>query len=181
MSASAIQLTAAVNAIANGGILMRPYVVQRVLDAAGSEVKGFEPEALRRVVSTDTARTIARIMETVTTEGGTGESVALEGYSVAGKTGTAQKTDESGVYAKGLYVSSFAGFVPADSPRATIVVIVDEPKNEHYGALVAGPAFRKIAEGLLQYLNVPPDSSPVYLPGSDTDQLTVSWEHGATG
>jgi cell division protein FtsI (penicillin-binding protein 3) len=100
---------------------------------------------------------------------------------VAGKTGTAQKTDASGKYAKGLYVSSFAGFVPADEPRATIVVIVDEPQTEHYGGLVAGPAFREIAEGLLQYQNVPPESVPVYLPGYDTDQLTVSREHGARG
>jgi cell division protein FtsI (penicillin-binding protein 3) len=181
ISVSAIQLTAAVNAIANGGTLMRPYVVRKVVDAAGSEVKRFEPEAVRRVVSAETAGTVARIMETVTTEGGTGETVALAGYKVAGKTGTAQKTDESGTYARGLYVSSFAGFVPADRPRATIVVIVDEPKTEHYGGLVAGPAFRKIAEGLLQYLNVPPESAPANLPGYDTDQLTVSREHGARG
>jgi cell division protein FtsI (penicillin-binding protein 3) len=181
VSVSAIQLTTAVNAIANGGILMRPYVVQRVVDAAGSDVKRFEPEALRRVVSVDTARTVTRIMETVTTEGGTGESVALEGYSVAGKTGTAQKIGDSGEYANDLYVSSFAGFVPADDPRATIVVIVDQPKTDHYGAVVAGPAFKKIAEGLLQYMNVPPTGSPVYLPDHDTDQLTVSREHGAKG
>jgi cell division protein FtsI (penicillin-binding protein 3) len=181
VSVSAIQLASAVNAIANGGILMRPYVVQAVVDAAGNDVKRFEPEALRRVVSVDTARTVARIMETVTTEGGTGENVALDGYSVAGKTGTAQKTSNGGAYVKGLYVSSFVGFVPADDPKATIVVIVDEPRTEHYGGTVAGPAFRKIAEGLLQHMNVPPADMPLKPTLETTDQLTVSREFGVRG
>ncbi len=181
VSASAIQLAAAVNTIANGGRLMRPYVVQAVVDADCNDMKRFAPEALRRVVSVDTARAVTRIMETVTTEGGTGESIALEGYSVAGKTGTAQKTSDNGTYAKGLYVSSFAGFVPADDPKATIVVIVDEPKKAHYGGAVAGPAFRKIAEGLLQYLNVRPAGLPINSPLENTNQLTVSREDGAQG
>ena len=173
VSVSAIQLAAAVNAIANGGVLMRPYVVQAVTDASGKEIRQYEPQVVRRAVSAGTARTITGIMETVTTEGGTGENVGLDGYAVAGKTGTAQKTDDNGVYARGKYVASFVGFVPADDPRATIVVIVDEPEKEHYGGLVAGPAFKKIAEGLLQYLNVTPVNS--------VNQLIVSKGHDVQG
>ena len=156
ISVSAIQLAAAVNAIANDGVLMQPFVVQAVTDESGREIKRFEPRIVRRAVSSETARMIKRIMTTVTSEGGTGEKVGLEEYSVAGKTGTAQKTDEMGVYAKGKYVSSFVGFVPADNPKVTIVVIVDEPEHDHYGGAVAGPAFRKIAQELLYYMNVPP-------------------------
>jgi cell division protein FtsI (penicillin-binding protein 3) len=181
VSVSAVQLAAAVSVFANDGILMKPYVVQAVVDAEGNDVKRFEPQAVRRVVSTDTARTVTRIMETVTTEGGTGEGVALEGYSVAGKTGTAQKAGENGTYEKGLYVSSFVGFVPADDPQATIVVIVDKPEEAYYGGTVAGPAFRKIAEGLLQYLNVPPTGLPTNSPLETIEQLTVSRGHGMQG
>ena len=166
VSVSAIQLAAAVNAVANDGVLMRPFVVQAVVNDSGREIERFEPQVVRRAVSSETAQAIKRIMTTVTREGGTGEQVGLEEYSVAGKTGTAQKTDETGGYAKDKYIASFVGFVPADDPKATIVVIVDEPEYEHYGGVVAGPAFRKIAQELLYYMNVPPA-----LPN---DQLIVS-------
>ncbi len=181
LSVSAIQLAAAVNAIANHGVLMQPYVVQSVTDAAGNEIVHFGPHVVRRAVSAETARTVTKIMETVTTEGGTGENAAIEGYSVAGKTGTAQEADDKGGYARGLYVSSFAGFVPAENPRATIVVIVTEPQKDHYGGTVAGPAFREIAEGILQYLGVQPTGVPVYSPDHDINHLTVSRGHGVQG
>lgn len=173
LSVSAVQLSAAVNALANDGVLMRPFVVQAVMDADGRDVKRFEPKIVRRAVSVHTARTVTGMMKTVTTEGGTGAGIALEGYPVAGKTGTAQKTDEKGAYAPGRYVSSFAGFLPADQPRATIVVIVDEPEHTYYGGLVAGPAFKKIARELMLYLNVP----PTY----DGNRLTVSRGDGVRG
>lgn len=156
ISVSAIQLAAAVNAIANDGVLMRPFVVQAVTDDSGRDIQRFEPQVVRQSVSLETARTIREIMKTVTSEGGTGEKARLEDYPVAGKTGTAQKIDETGRYAKGKYVSSFIGIVPADRPKATIVVIVDEPEQEHYGGVVAAPVFRKIAQELMYYLNVPP-------------------------
>jgi cell division protein FtsI (penicillin-binding protein 3) len=181
VSVSAVQLAAAVNALANGGVLMRPYVVQAVVDSEGNDVKRFAPQEVRRAISSETAQTITRIMETVTTEGGTGEDVALEGYRVAGKTGTAQKIGDSARYEAGLYVSSFAGFIPAEDPRATIVVVVDEPQTEHYGGTVAGPAFRKIAEELMRYLEVDPSDVPAYSPEIDMEQLTVSRQHGVKG
>ena len=95
-------------------------------------------------------------MKTVITEGGTGVNAALDGYSVSGKTGTAQKIDDSGKYARGKYVSSFLGFAPADEPKVVILVVVDEPKGDHYGGIVAAPAFKKIAHETLNYLNISP-------------------------
>ena len=156
MSVSALQLTAAISAIANDGVLMKPYVVQAVTDSAGKELTRFEPQVVRRAVSAATARTIKTMMMSVTSEGGTAERIALDDYPIAGKTGTAQKVGETGGYAAGKYVSSFVGFVPADDPKATILVVVDEPEKSHYGGVVAGPAFRKIAEECLNYMNVSP-------------------------
>ncbi|WP_054694795.1 penicillin-binding transpeptidase domain-containing protein [Desulfosarcina cetonica] len=106
-------------------------------------------------------------------EGGTGTRAALKGYSVCGKTGTAQKIDETGTYAKGTYLSSFLGLVPADQPELAILVVVDEPKTHDYGGIVAAPAFRQIALETLSYLNIPP--------GRDADELQVSRGDRAKG
>ena len=100
---------------------------------------------------------VNRIMQTVITEGGTGTTAALDGYTISGKTGTAQKIDESRTYTNGKYLSSFLGFAPAAKPVAVILVVIDEPQNAHYGGTVAAPTFRKIAHETLQYLNVPPE------------------------
>ncbi|MBI2354400.1 MAG: transpeptidase family protein [Deltaproteobacteria bacterium] len=157
VSTSAIQLGSALSAIANGGILMRPYLVERIVDDRGQEVQKFEPQALRRVVSPETSQNIARMMETVTTEGGTGTKAAVEGFRVAGKTGTAQKVDPiTRTYSPSKRTASFIGFVPADKPKLTIVVIVDEPQGIKYGGIVAAPAFRGIAFNSLAYLKISP-------------------------
>jgi len=113
ISVSAIQLIEAASAIANDGLLMKPMLIKMITDRKGRVVEGFSPEPVRRVVSSHSAATVRRILKTVITEGGTGVNAALEGYSVCGKTGTAQKIDESGTYAKGRYLSSFLGFAPA--------------------------------------------------------------------
>ncbi|RJQ62683.1 MAG: penicillin-binding protein 2 [Desulfobacteraceae bacterium] len=173
VSVSAIQLTAATSAIANDGILMQPFVVQSVTDQNGHPVKKMQPRKVRRVMSRESARTLNRIMQTVTSPGGTGESAALEGYSVCGKTGTAQKTDGSGTYVKGRYIASFVGFTPADNPAVTIVVVVNEPSKQYYGGIVAGPAFKKIAQETLSYLNIPPRR--------EEKGLTVSREDPVSG
>ncbi|MFH0728947.1 MAG: penicillin-binding protein 2 [Pseudomonadota bacterium] len=153
VSASAVQLIAAVSALANDGVLMKPYIVQAITDSSGGIVKRFSPQIVRQAVSPATARTVSRILETVTQEGGTGTAAAIESVRVAGKTGTAQKTDETGRYAKGKFNSSFVGFIPAENPQASILVILDEPKKGHYGGTVAAPAFKKIAMELMNYLN----------------------------
>ncbi|MBC2742900.1 MAG: penicillin-binding protein 2 [Desulfosarcina sp.] len=173
VSVSAIQLIAAASAIANDGLLMKPLLVKEITNRNGRTVKRFSPEPVRRVVSSHTAATVRRILKTAITEGGTGVNAALKGYSVCGKTGTAQKIDDSGTYAKGRYLSSFVGFAPADHPELAILVIVDEPKVQSYGGIVAAPAFRQIALETLSYLNIPP--------GPDADRLQVSRGNRANG
>ncbi|KPJ77381.1 MAG: cell division protein FtsI [Deltaproteobacteria bacterium SG8_13] len=152
-----LQLATAVSAIANRGELMKPYLVKAITDSTGRLVHSFEPRSIRRVISPETAATVAGIMATVITKGGTGTAAALDGYSVCGKTGTAKKVSAEGAYTEGKYVASFVGFTPAHDPEITVLVIVNEPQDKYYGGLVAAPAFRKIAGQTLNYLNVPPD------------------------
>jgi cell division protein FtsI (penicillin-binding protein 3) len=158
ISVSALQLITATSAIANKGVLMKPFIVQAITDQNGRLVQSFGPRKVRRVLSEKTARILVGIMKTVTTEGGTGVNAALEGYSVSGKTGTAQKIGEKGTYADGKYISSFVGFVPAKRPKAVILVVIDEPKKQHYGSIVAAPVFKKIAHKTIGYMNLQPKS-----------------------
>src|SRR5262249_33515978 len=117
VSVTALQIVTAFGAVANGGTVMRPRLVKSVFDAEGHEVRRFEPEAVRQVISPDTARTLTRILVSVV-EAGTGHNAAIAGYSVAGKTGTAQKLDPSTrKYSRAPGVLSFVGFAPADEPR----------------------------------------------------------------
>ena len=153
VSTSAIQLVSAVSAVANGGMLMKPYLVERVVDDAGRELQQMHPQPVRRVISADTAATVTRMMETVVTPGGTGTKAAIEGFRVAGKTGTAQKVDPvSRGYSATKRTASFIGFVPAEKPQLTILVVIDEPSTSPYGGVVAAPAFREIAFNTLCYL-----------------------------
>ncbi len=151
---TALQLASAVSAVANGGWLMRPYVVSEIRDARGQLVAQVTPQVRRRPITADTAKKLGTILEGVITAG-TGGKAAVAGYRVAGKTGTAQKIDpETGGYSDKLFVASFAGYVPADDPRLTIVTIIDEPQGESWGGTVAAPMFRHIAEQGLTYLGV---------------------------
>jgi cell division protein FtsI (penicillin-binding protein 3) len=156
IAVSAIQLVAAASAIANDGLYMKPHMVQSIIDADGRTVKTFKPEVVRRVISAQTAWTVRKIMQSVVTEGGTGQKAALAGYSVGGKTGTAQKISENGGYAKDRFIASFIGFTPVEDPQAVILVVIDEPTKRHYGGTVAAPVFRKIAHATLQYRKVTP-------------------------
>jgi len=171
MAVSAVQLAAAVSAIANDGMLMQPYVVQAITDTNGRLIKNTTPQKIRQVVSPETARTVRKILRTVTTSGGTGVQAALEGYTVCGKTGTAQKVDRNGAYAKGKYVASFVGFVPARAPKLTILVAIDEPEKQHYGGIVTAPVFRTIAEESLNYLNIPSQKPETPLRAAQTGEV----------
>ena len=155
ISANALQLITAVSAIANGGLLYRPHVVREVRHL--SQVRVPAEPAPRRALSATTAATLREMMETVVLEG-TGRKARLAGYSVAGKTGTAQKIDPAtGRYSRTQYVASFVGFVPVNNPAVTILVAFDSPVGAHFGGDVAGPVFHRIAEQVLPYLEVPPD------------------------
>ena len=157
ISVSNLQLATALSALANGGTLMRPILVRRVIGADGRLVAEYPPTVRRRVVSERTARLLASMLISVTEDGGTGTEGRVAGFDVAGKTGTAQKADlESGGYAEGKWTASFVGFVPAEDPRLVISVAVDEPMVNHYGGIVAAPVFRRVAERSLRYLGVAP-------------------------
>lgn len=166
VSVSALQLIAATSAVANKGVLMKPYVVQAITDHNGRLIKSFGPSRIRKVISEKTAETLSRIMQTVITEGGTGVNAALEGYSVSGKTGTAQKIDENGGYSYEKYVASFVGFAPVENPKIAVLVVVDEPQKQHFGSIVAAPAFKAIAQKTLDYMHIAPKRK--------TDKLMVS-------
>ena len=155
VTASPLQLAAGLSAIANGGTLLEPWIVKKVVEPDGTVSREGGRKEVRRVVSERTARELTRWMEGVTDDGGTAEGAAIDGYPVAGKTGTAQKVSPAGGYGAGR-IASFGGFVPADDPRLVVLVVIDEPKTEIYGGLVAGPAFREIAVGALKVLGVPP-------------------------
>lgn len=152
-----LQMVSAVSAIANDGVLMKPYVVSGVSDQKGQLVKEVLPQVRRRVVSPATARTLTTILEGVVASG-TGTKAAIPGFRVAGKTGTAQKVDpRTGAYSSVLSVGSFVGFVPADAPRLAMIVVIDEPQGEAWGGVVAAPVFRRVGEQVLTYLGVPRD------------------------
>jgi cell division protein FtsI (penicillin-binding protein 3) len=165
ISLTAIQLVAAVSAIANGGRLMQPQIVRELLDTDGREAaRPFTPRVVRQVVSPDTARTLTDMM-TAVVAGGTGRRAAIPGYGVAGKTGTAQKMDPgTRRYSRAPGVLSFVGFTPSDDPRLTMLVMLDEPRNEKWGSEAAAPVFAAIAGEALRHLAVPPrDTTPVAL------------------
>lgn len=159
VSVTALQLITAVSAMANDGLMMKPYIVQAVTDPNGRLLRNIEPQAVRQAVTVETARTVRRIMRTVISPGGTGMEAALDGYDVCGKTGTAQKIDKDGRYAPHKYVASFVGFAPAQQPALAVLVVVDEPKGIYYGGIVAAPVFKKIIKESLGYLNIQPGSS----------------------
>ncbi len=151
-----VQLLTAVSAIANGGYLMQPHVVRAVEDASGKTIQEVSPRVIRQVISSETARQLSGILEKVVLEG-TGRRALVEGYRVAGKTGTAQVPGPGG-YMEGKYVASFAGFAPADDPRIAVLVVVAEPRGgEYHGGEVAAPAFSAVVRDTLRYLEVPED------------------------
>jgi cell division protein FtsI (penicillin-binding protein 3) len=152
-----LQMLSAVSAIANDGVLMKPFIVSEVRDQRGLPVKEVLPQVKRRVVSPATARTLTTMMEGVVTLG-TGTKAAVPGFRVAGKTGTAQKVDpRTGAYSSALSIGSFVGFVPADAPRLAMIVVIDEPQGEAWGGVVAAPVFRRVGEQVLTYMGVPRD------------------------
>ncbi len=152
-----LQMVSAVSAIANDGVLMKPFIVSQVRDQKGQPVKEALPQVKRRVVSPATARMLTTIMEGVVTNG-TGTKAAIPGFRAAGKTGTAQKVDpRTGAYSSALSIGSFVGFVPADAPRLAMIVVIDEPQGEAWGGIVAAPVFRRVGEQVLTYMGVPRD------------------------
>ncbi|MGD0915104.1 MAG: penicillin-binding transpeptidase domain-containing protein [Thermodesulfobacteriota bacterium] len=162
ISVTGIQLVSALSAIANGGLLMKPYVVEKITNEKGEVVQSFKSEVVRRVISEETAQRATALLQATTERGGTGEGAVPIGYEVAGKTGTAQKVDKlSGGYSEDRYLSGFFGFGPLHEPKIVLLVVIDEPQGAMYGGVVAAPIFRAIMEQVLPSLNVLPKGTLV--------------------
>ncbi|MGJ3242584.1 MAG: peptidoglycan D,D-transpeptidase FtsI family protein [Opitutales bacterium] len=163
VAATPLQVHAAMGVLANGGVFVEPRVAERVHDAEGRPVLAFDPVEPRRVVSGRTALLLTEMLAEVAAPGGTAPQAALDGFRVAGKTGTTQKII-NGRYSHRHHVASFSGYFPAEDPRFLITIVVDEPQGDHvgYGGLVAAPAFRSIAEGMIRYYGLEPgETGPV--------------------
>ncbi|MBI3621973.1 MAG: penicillin-binding protein 2, partial [Nitrospirae bacterium] len=155
-----LQLVTGYAALANGGWMVKPHLVEAVIAPDGID-RPETSQPIRRVISERTARQVRDILTAVTGPEGTGAKAALTGFSVAGKTGTAQKVNpETRQYDTHAVVSSFIGFVPAESPKFVLLVVVDEPQGLGWGGTVAAPVFRRIAEATLHYMGVMPAVAP---------------------
>ncbi|HEV2708509.1 MAG TPA: penicillin-binding protein [Pyrinomonadaceae bacterium] len=152
-----LQIAAAFGTLANDGVHVAPHLVREVRDAAGATARRAEPQQ-RRVISPETARVVRRMLESVTVKG-TAKAAQLEGYTAAGKTGTAQKIDpQTKTYSTTKFVASFVGFAPVENPAVVIAVVINEPVGAYHGGDVAAPVFRDIAEDVLPYMNIAPDT-----------------------
>ena len=157
ISITPIQLIMAISAIANRGTLMKPLIVKEILDSNQNSVKVFKSKPVRQVVSVETALTMTKILEQVVIDG-TGREAKLDEYQVAGKTGTGQIFDfATGKYSNSAYTSLFVGYVPAENPKISILILLDQPKGSYYGGTVAAPVFKEIASKVLPYLSIPPN------------------------
>jgi len=157
IAATPLQIANAYAVIANGGILHQPYFVDSVLDIDAEVVQQFSAQPVKRVVSEDVARKMRMILMAATSDQSTGKSARVPGYLVAGKTGTAQKVKTEGRgYDPGKYISSFAGFAPANDPQFVIYVAVDSPQKEYYGSVIAAPLFSKVAAFALKKFRIAP-------------------------
>ncbi|MCA9484645.1 MAG: penicillin-binding protein 2 [Nitrospina sp.] len=162
ISVTPLQMVTAMAAIANGGELVKPRLARGVWKD-GKQVTHYPPQVVRRVISPTTSRKMIGMLKEVVRKG-TGKKAAVKGFEVAGKTGTAQKIDpETHHYSSDNYIASFIGFVPAESPRLVILVMIDEPRDKYWGGEVAAPVFSEIARETLRYLNVPPQGERVFV------------------
>jgi len=148
---TALQLASAMSAIANGGQLMKPYVIDEIRGKQGEVIMKTSPRLIRKVISLDTAARMTKMLTGVVEEG-TGRMAQIPGFTSAGKTGTAQKVEANGAYSHNKFTASFVGFAPAEDPLITIVVSVDEPHPYYYGGVVAAPVFRNVASDVIRYL-----------------------------
>lgn len=172
-----LQMANAYAAIANGGVLNKPYIIESIRDVESGEIQQTKTSQIRRVISEETAAKMRLMLAGVTSGDGTGIAARVPGYSVAGKTGTAQKIKEgSRGYQKGAYIGSFTGFIPANNPRYVIYIGIDHPrKNGYYGSIVAAPLFSKIASYLVRKAGISPEvPTEVNLTKNTTTAPTVS-------
>lgn len=161
VAVTALQMLQVLCCIANDGVLMKPYLVKRIVSPEGQTLFEQQPLAVSRPIRPETSREMKRLLGRVTEEGGTGRRANVEGYTVGGKTGTAQKAIHGG-YSDTLNISSFVGFIPVEDPQLAIIVVLDEPKGAvRTGGVVAGPVFSEIAGHVVRYLDIPSSHTSV--------------------
>jgi cell division protein FtsI (penicillin-binding protein 3) len=148
---TALQLACAMSAIANGGLLMKPYVTMEIRDRNGAMNRSSVPRVVRKVISPETAARVRKILVGVV-ENGTGKLAKSKEFTAGGKTGTAQKIEPNGTYSHSKFTASFVGFVPAEEPQLVIAVILDEPHGFYYGGVISAPVFKNVAADALKYL-----------------------------
>jgi len=164
VAATALQMLNVYCTIANNGVRMRPYVVSRVIAKDGAILAENIPTEAGRPIGREVAGLMSQLLSRVTDEGGTGIKARVEDYTVAGKTGSAQKPERGG-YSPTDYVASFVGFLPAERPEIGIIVVVDTPQPYHTGGVVAAPAFSAIATQSARYLAISPSAQGELLAG----------------
>jgi cell division protein FtsI/penicillin-binding protein 2 len=159
VSATAMQVHSSMGAVANGGILMKPQFIHRIFDSEGKTVVSFNPKPVRRVIASGVTDSVTEMLVSVVSAEGTAAQARIEGFDIAGKTGTTKKLIE-GQYSNRHHVASFVGFFPAEDPQIVITVVVDEPKMKAgrtgYGGVVAAPAFQRVGKGIIAYLGLKP-------------------------
>ena len=181
ISVTAIQLIAALSAIANDGVLMKPFVVRAVVDKKGQMLRVYRPTVVRRVISSSTAKRLTAMMkEVVGAEDGTGKKARIENMAVAGKTGTSQKFD----FARRAYSSekvrtSFMGFFPADDPQIAILVLIDEPQRDKWGGVAAAPVFKNIGEQILTCFRTPLRENSLPIPEKEVNETGLKMASAA--
>jgi len=156
ISVTPLQLITAISAVANGGNLMAPMIVNRMEDKKGKIKKEFKPRVVHRVISLKTSKLLSEMLTGVV-RSGTGINAQIEGYTIAGKTGTAQKYIPGKGYSNKKYVASFIGFLPVPNPQIAILIMVNEPHGAYYGSIVAAPAFKNVAQDVAKYLGIFPN------------------------
>ena len=154
VAVTGIQLAAATAAAVNGGNYYAPYLVSEIYANNGIVAEKIEPQLKSRVISAKASSILNEMLEKVVSEG-SGKQAYIEGYAVAGKTGTAQKY-QNGVIAVGKYVASFVGYFPANNPKYLALVIIDEPVGQYYGSTVAAPYAKQVFEGIIKLKNIKP-------------------------
>jgi len=159
VAVTGVQMLNAYCTIANGGKLMRPYVVDRIVSADGDLLVQNKPDVVGRPIRPEIAAKVREMLRGVTEEGGTATRAQVTGYTVAGKTGTAQMV-VGGAYSQTDYYASFVGYLPATAPEIGIIVVIERPRPQHTGGYVSAPAFAKIAEETARYLAIPSDLAP---------------------
>ncbi|MDO4178066.1 MAG: penicillin-binding transpeptidase domain-containing protein [Phascolarctobacterium sp.] len=154
-----IQVLRAISAIANGGELLQPYIVKRIVAPNGEIIREGHKKVVRNMITPQIAEQMRNMMEAVVASGG-GKRASIKGYRIAGKTGTAQKISASGGYAEGQYIASFVGFVPADKPKYSMIVMLDTPRGKSiYGSQVAAPVFKSTLQQVLVAKGIQPSSN----------------------